>query len=208
MGYYANTISEDQSMNKMNRKVDEFLGKEKKWQEEMAKLRTISLDCGLIEELKWGKPCYTFESSNLVIIQGFKEYCALLFVKGALLTDPKRILIPPGKSQSARQVRFTQVGEIVALEPTLKAYIHEAVEVEKAGLKVDFKKTAEYEIPKEFQVKLDEDPALKTAFEGLTPGRQRAYLLHFSGAKQAKTRESRIEKYIPQILEGKGLNDR
>jgi uncharacterized protein YdeI (YjbR/CyaY-like superfamily) len=194
-------------MNETNPKVDEFLSKEKKWGEEMAELRSIVLGCGLTEELKWGKPCYTFENSNIAIIQGFKEYCALLFVKGALLKDPQGILIPPGISQAARQMRFTQVGEIVAQEPILKAFIHEAVEVEIAGLKVDFKKTEAYEIPEEFQKKLDEIPALKTAFEGLTPGRKRAYLLHFSGAKQSKTRESRVEKYIGQILDGKGLND-
>jgi len=196
-------------MNSMNPKVDEFISKAKKWQEEFEKLRMITLDCQLTEELKWGKPCYTFEKSNIVIIQGFKEYCALLFVKGALLKDANGILDKPGENtQAARQLRFTNVREIVEMEPILKAYIYEAIEVEKAGLKVDLKKTAEFVIPEEFQNKLEEFPALKTAFEALTPGRQRAYLLYFSQPKQSKTRVSRVEKCMPQILDGKGLNDR
>jgi uncharacterized protein YdeI (YjbR/CyaY-like superfamily) len=195
-------------MNRMNPKVDVFLSKAQKWQEEMEKLRMICLDCGLTEELKWGKPCYTFENSNIVIVQGFKEYCALLFVKGALLKDANGILITQTvNTQAARQIRFTNVREIVEREPILKAYVYEAIEVEKAGLKVDFKKTTEFIIPEEFQKKLDENPALKAAFEALTPGRQRAYILYFSAPKQSKTRESRVGKYTQQILNGKGLND-
>ena len=195
-------------MNGPNPKVDAFLGKAKKWQQEFKKLRAIILDCGLSEELKWGQPCYTFRKSNIVLIHGFKGYCALLFFKGALLKDARGILIQQTKNvQAARQIRFTTVREIVKLEPVLKAYIKEAAEVEKAGLKVNFKKTAEFAIPKEFQSKLDRIPALKAAFEALTPGRQRAYILHFSGAKQSKTRESRVEKCMRQILAGKGLND-
>ncbi|KXH70175.1 MAG: hypothetical protein AM326_01120 [Candidatus Thorarchaeota archaeon SMTZ-45] len=195
-------------MNRMNPKIDVFLSKAKKWQEEFEKLRMIILDCGLTEELKWGKPCYTFQKSNIVLIHGFKEYCALLFVKGALLKDAKGILIAQSENtQAARQIRFTNVREIDRMEPILKAYIHEAIEVEKAGLKVNFKKTTEYIIPEEFQIKLDDIPALKTAFDALTPGRQRAYILYFSAPKQSKTRESRVEKYMQQILNGKGLND-
>jgi uncharacterized protein YdeI (YjbR/CyaY-like superfamily) len=190
-------------------KVDLFLSKAQQWREEFEKLRTIILDCGLTEELKWGVPCYTFEKSNIVLIHGFKEYCAILFVKGALLKDAEGILITQTENtQAARQIRFTSVREIVEMEPILKAYIYEAIEVEKAGLKVDFKKTSEYTIPEEFQSKLDEIPALKTAFEALTPGRQRAYLLYFSQPKQSKTRVSRVERYMQQILDGKGLNDR
>ncbi len=196
-------------MNRMNPKVDEFLSTAEKWQAEFEKLRAIVLDCGLTEEFKWGKPCYTFEKSNVVLIHGFKEYCALLFVKGALLQDAEGILVTQTENtQAARQIRFTSVQEIAEMEPVLKAYIHEAVEVEKAGLKVDFKKTAEFAIPEEFQRKLDEIPALKTAFEALTPGRQRAYLLYLSQPKQSKTRESRVEKHMQRILDGKGLNDR
>lgn len=195
-------------MNSMNPKVDFFFTKAKKWQEEFEKLRTLVLDCGLTEELKWGCPCYTFNESNVVLIHGFKEYCALLFMKGALLSDPNGILIQQTENvQSARQIRFTSLQQIVELEPTLKAYIFEAVEVEKAGLKVALKKASEFAIPEEFQKKLDENGALKTAFESLTPGRQRAYLLHFSQPKQAKTREARVEKYMQQILDGKGLDD-
>jgi len=195
-------------MNTMNPKVDLFLSKAKRWQQEMKKLRTIILDCELTEELKWGKPCYTFQNSNIVIVQGFKEYCALLFVKGALLSDSNGILITQTEhTQAARQIRFTNVREIAEMEPILKAYIQEAIEVEKAGLKVDFKKTTEFAIPEELQNKLDEIPALKTAFYALTPGRQRAYILHFSAPKQSKTREARVEKCMQQILNGKGLND-
>ncbi|MFW9925505.1 MAG: YdeI family protein [Candidatus Thorarchaeota archaeon] len=195
-------------MNKTNPKVDVFLIKAKKWKEEFERLRTIVLDCGLTEELKWGKPCYTFQKRNIVLIHGFKEYCALLFFKGALLNDSNSILITQTENtQATRQIRFTSVREIVEMEPILKTYIHEAIEVEKAGLKVEFKKTTEYTIPEEFQSKLDEIPALKTAFDALTPGRQRAYILYFSQPKQSKTRESRIEKYMQQILDRKGLDD-
>ncbi len=194
-------------MNRMNPKVDFYFNKAKKWQEEFEKLRMIILDCGLTEELKWGVPCYTFEKRNIVLIHGFKEYCALLFVKGALLNDPKGILIQQMENvQAARQIRFTNVREIVKMKPILKAYIYEAIEVEKAGLKVNFKKNPE-PIPEEFQIKLDEIPALKTAFDALTPGRQRGYIFYFSQPKQSKTRESRVEKCMPQILNGKGLND-
>jgi uncharacterized protein YdeI (YjbR/CyaY-like superfamily) len=192
----------------MNPKVDFFFSKSKKWQKELAKLRTIVLDCGLTEELKWGQPCYTFQKSNIVVIHGFKEYCALLFFKGALLKDVDGILIQQTKNvQAARQIRFTDVREVVQMGPILKAYIQEAIEVEKAGLKVKLKKTSDFPIPEEFQKKLDAIPALKTAFAALTPGRQRGYLFYFSGAKQSKTREARVKKHMQQILKGKGLND-
>ena len=192
----------------MNPKVDEYLSKTKKWLEELEKLRMIILDCQLTEELKWGLPCYTFQKSNIVLIQVFKEYCALLFFKGALLNDANGILFKIGmNTQAGRQIRFTNVREIVEMETILKAYIYEAIEVEKAGLKVNFKKTTEFIIPEEFQNKLDEIPALKTAFDALTPGRQRAYIFYFSEPKQSKTRESRVEKCTQQILNGKGLND-
>ena len=192
----------------MNPKVDFYFNKAKKWQEELMQLRTIVLDCHLIEELKWGCPCYTFESSNIVLIHAFKEYCALLFFKGALLKDPKKILIQQTENvQSARQIRFTSVQEITKMKAVVKAYIYEAVEVEEAGLKVELKKTEEYKVPEEFQAKLDKDAKLKKAFYALTPGRQRAYLFYFSQAKQSKTREARVEKFIPQILDGKGLDD-
>src|SRR6266480_1344068 len=192
-------------MNKMNPKVDFFFSKAEKWREEFEKLRRILLGCRLTEELKWSKPCYTFQKSNIVIIQGFKDFCALLFCKGALLNDPKGILKKFGW-QAARRIPFTNVREIVEMEPSLKAYIYEAIEVEKAGLKVNFKQNPE-PVPEEFQNKLGESPALKTAFEALTPGRQRGYILYFSGAKQSKTRESRVEKCMRRILNGKGLND-
>jgi len=192
-------------MNKTNPKVDGYLRKAKKWQKEMEKLRRISLDCGLTEEVKWGKPCYTFQKSNIVIIIPLKEYCALMFCKGALLNDANGILKKFGW-QAARRIPFTNIREIVEMEPILKAYIHEAIEAEKAGLEVKFKKNPE-PIPEELQKKLDEISALKAAFDALTPGRQRAYILYFSGAKQSKTRESRVEKCMPQILNGKGLND-
>lgn len=192
----------------MNPKVDFFFNKAGAWQQEYQKLRKIILDCGLTEELKWGHPCYVLGKSNIVLIHGFKEYCALLFFKGALLADPNGILIQQTQNvQSARQLRFTNTKEITKLAATIKAYIYEAIEVEKAGLKVALKKTTEYEVPEEFQKKLKELPALKKAFNALTPGRQRAYLFHFAQAKQAKTREARVEKYIPQILNGKGLDD-
>jgi len=192
----------------MNPKVDFYFDKAEKWQAEYVKLRTITLDCNLSEELKWGCPCYTYDKNNIVLIHGFKDYCALLFFKGALLSDIDGILIQQSENvQAARQVRFTSLQEIIEMETILKNYIYEAIEVEKAGLKVTLKKTTEYNIPEEFKTKLDEDPALKTAFEALTPGRQRGYLLYFSQPKQSKTRESRIENAIPQIFHGKGLND-
>ncbi|MFY4776555.1 YdeI/OmpD-associated family protein [Metabacillus sp. RGM 3146] len=192
----------------MNPKVDEFISKAKKWKEEYEKLRNIVLECELREEFKWMHPCYTYEKKNVVLIHGFKEYCALLFHKGSLLQDAHGILIQQTENvQAARQIRFTNVQEIVEMETILKAYINEAIEVEKAGLEVNFKKNTDYSIPEEFQNKLDETPALKTAFEALTPGRQRAYLLYFSGPKQSKTRVARVEKSMQDILDGKGLND-
>lgn len=191
-----------------NPKVDEFLSKTKKWKEEFEKLRTIILDCELTEDFKWMHPCYTYNNKNVVLIHGFKEYCALLFHKGALLQDTDGILIQQTENvQAARQIRFTTVQEINELENILKAYIHEAIEVEKAGLKVEVNKNIELNIPEELQNKFDEIPALKIAFEALTPGRQRAYTLYFSQAKQSKTRESRVEKYVQKILDGKGLKD-
>ena len=192
----------------MNPKVDWFFNKAGKWQKEFEQLRTIILDCDLIEELKWGQPCYTFEKSNIVLMHGFKEYCALLFFKGVLLKDAKGILVQQTENvQAARQIRFTNVREIVKMKATLKKYIYEAIEVEEAGLKVNLKKTREFTMPEEFQNKLDKSPALKTAFKALTPGRQRGYLLYFSAAKQSKTREARVEKYMKRILDGKGLED-
>lgn len=196
-------------MNRKNPEIGAFLNKAKKWQEEMEKLRMLLLDCGLKEELKWGKPCYTYQKSNIVIIQGFKEFCALMFFKGALLKDPEAILKKPGEnSQAARRIPFTGVQEITELEPVLRAYIFEAVELEKTGLKVNFEKNRALIFPEEFQNKLEESPDLKAAFNRLTPGRQRAYNLYFSAPKRSETRTSRIEKCIPQILKGKGLNDR
>ncbi len=195
-------------MRSMNPLVDDFIASAEKWREEFEKLRVIILDCQLSEELKWGVPCYSLQNKNIVLIHGFKEYCAILFVKGALLKDSLGILIQQTKNvQSARQIRFTHVDEIVEMEPILKAYINEAVEVEKAGRKVNLKKTEDYIIPDEFKLRLDESPALKAAFEELTPGRQRAYIFFFSQPKLSKTRELRVEKYMPQILRGKGLND-
>ncbi|MCR8556404.1 YdeI/OmpD-associated family protein [Mucilaginibacter sp. BJC16-A38] len=192
----------------MNPKVDFYFNKAKKWQEEIEKLRMIVLDCGLTEELKWGCPCYTLQKNNVVLIHTFKEYCAFLFFKGVLLNDPEGILVQQTENvQSARQIRFTNIEEIVAMAATLKAYIYEAIEVEKVGLKVEFKKTDDFKMPEEFQYKLERIPALKTAFEALTPGRQKGYLLYFSQAKQSKTRQERVEKWIPQILDGKGLDD-
>lgn len=192
----------------MNPKVDWFFNKDTKWKKEYQELRTIILDCGLIEELKWGCPCYTYEKNNIVLIHGFKDYCALLFFKGALLNDPNGILIQQTKNvQSARQIRFTEVKQIVKLAKTLKAYVYEAVEVERAGLKVKMKKTSDFKIPEEFQRKLDKIPLLKKSFYELTPGRQRAYIFHFSQARQSKTREARVEKYIKHILNGRGLDD-
>jgi uncharacterized protein YdeI (YjbR/CyaY-like superfamily) len=195
-------------MNVMNPKADFYFDKAKKWHKELEKLRKIVLDCGLDEELKWGTPCYVFQNSNIVLIHTFKEYCALLFFKGALLNDANGILIQQTKNvQAARQIRFTSLKEIIEMTPVLKTYIYEAIEVERAGLKVKLKKTAEFSMPEEFKKKLDKSAALKTAFNALTPGRQRAYLLYFSAPKQSKTRESRIEKYKKQILNGMGLND-
>ncbi len=192
----------------MNPKVDFYFNKAKNWQEELQKLRMIVLDCGLNEELKWGVPCYTLQKTNIVLIHVFKEYCALLFFKGALLNDVNGILIQQTKNvQAARQVRFTNTLEIDKMKPVLKAYIYEAIEVEKAGLKVYFKKASELIIPEEFQNKIDKIPTLKTAFDALTPGRQRGYILYFSAPKQSKTREARIEKCMQQIRNGKGLND-
>jgi uncharacterized protein YdeI (YjbR/CyaY-like superfamily) len=195
-------------MNRMNPKVDGYLRKSKQWQEELRKLRMILLDCPLTEEVKWRHPCYTFQEHNIVILGRFKESCVLTFVKGALLKDVKGVLVKPGENtQAARVIRFTNVAQIVELEPILKAYVRQAIEVEKAGLKVKFKKITEFKIPKELKNKFGEMPALKTAFAALTPGRQRGYLLYFSAAKQSKTRESRIEKCTQRILKGNGLDD-
>jgi len=192
----------------MNPKVDWFFDKDTQWQEEYGKLRTICLGCGLTEELKWGQPCYMLGKSNIVLIHGFKEYCALLFFKGALLNDTHGILIQQTENvQVPRQLRFANAVEIVELAATIKAYIHEAIEVEKAGLKVELKKTEDFKVPEEFQYKLDHIPALRAAFEALTPGRQRGYLFHFSQPKRSETRTARVEKYIPQILSGKGIDD-
>jgi uncharacterized protein YdeI (YjbR/CyaY-like superfamily) len=193
---------------RMTSEVDLYLRKAKKWQEELEKLRMIILDCQLTEELKWGKPCYSFQKSNIVILLPLKAYCALLFCKGALLKDDNDLLIKAGENtQAARQMRFTNIREIVERKGTLKAYINEAIEAEKAGLKVEFKKITEFIVPAELQTKLDEIPALNTAFKALTPGRQRAYIIYVSAAKQSKTRASRVEKCLEQILKGKGMND-
>ncbi|MGO9649787.1 MAG: YdeI/OmpD-associated family protein [Terriglobales bacterium] len=195
-------------MNRVNPKVDGLLRKATKWQEEFETLRQIVLAAPLAEELKWGQACYTSEGRNVVLIHGFKEYCALLFFKGALLKDPKHILIQQTKNvQSARQIRFANVREIAEMKPILKAYIQEAIAVEKSGLKVKLKKTSDFKVPEEFKNKLDENPSLKKAFAALTPGRQRGYIFYFSAAKQSKTREARIEKFMLQILKGKGLDD-
>lgn len=195
-------------MSKMNPKVDGYLRKAKQWREEVARLRNIILDCQLTEALKWGKPCYTLHKSNVVIIIGLKEHCALMFCKGALLSDAHGLLTKPGENtQAGRWIKFRDVHQISELEPVLKSYILEAVEVQKAGLEVAYKETSEYVVPAELQNKLENSPALKAAFAALTPGRQRGYLLYFSAAKQSRTRESRVEKWMPQILAGKGLND-
>jgi len=192
----------------MNPKVDFYFHKEARWQEEIKKLRSIVLDCGLDEELKWGCPCYTYEKKNIVLIHVFKEYCALLFFKGSLLQDPEGVLIQQTKNvQVPRQMRFTSAREIGRLKSVIKAYIFEAIEVEKSGLKPKLKKTTEYNIPEEFQKKLDKSPGLQSAFDALTPGRQRGYLLYFSAPKQSATRASRVEKSIKQILAGKGVNE-
>ena len=192
----------------MNPKVDWFFSKETKWQKLYSELRMLILDCGLTEELKWGCPCYTVGNSNIVLIHGFKNYCALLIMQGALLKDKKNILVQQTENvQSARQIRFTNLEEILINKSTIKSYINEAIALEKAGMKVELKKTTEYKIPEEFQAVLDDMPELKKAFQALTPGRQRGYLLYFSAPKQTKTKEARIEKYLQQILDGKGLND-
>lgn len=192
----------------MNPKVDFFFNKATQWKKEFELLRAIVLDCGLTEELKWGQACYTFQNANIVLIHGFKEYCALLFFKGSLLSDKKKILVQQTENvQAARQIRFTKVEEIKKLKATLKSYIFDAIKVEEAGLKVEFKKTSDFKIPEEFQNKLNKKPALKKAFNSLTPGRQRAYLFYFSSAKQSKTREDRIKKYEQKILDGKGMDD-
>jgi uncharacterized protein YdeI (YjbR/CyaY-like superfamily) len=193
---------------KPNPKVDWYFDKAKQWQAEIKKLRSIALDCGLTEDLKWGCPCYTLQGVNIVLIHTFKEYCALLFFKGALFKDPEGILVQQTKNvQFARQIRFASLKQINAMKAAVKAYIHEAIAVEKSGVKIELKKTSEFEMPEEFINKLDEDPDLKAAFDALTPGRQRGYLLYFASAKQAKTRAARIEKYTQQILAGKGLDD-
>lgn len=195
-------------MSNPNPNVDFFFRDAESWQEEFIKLRAIILDCGLTEELKWGQACYTLADSNIVLMHGFKEYCALLFMKGALLPDPEGILIQQTANvQAARQIRFTNVQQIVELEPVLKHYVADAIAVEKAGLQVEMKQTEDFPMPEEFVDRLEEVPGLQDAFEALTPGRQRAYLLHFSAPKQAKTRVSRIDKCVPQILAGKGLHD-
>lgn len=192
----------------MNPKVDGFISREKKWQKEYEKLRMIVLDCQLTEELKWGVPCYTYQNNNIVLIHGFKDYCALLFIKGSLLRDTHTILIQQTENvQVGRQIRFRNIQEIIEKETIIKEYIHEAIEVEKSGLEVNFKKSTEFSIPEEFQNKLYSNSTLKSVFEALTPGRQRAYILYFSAPKQSKTREQRIEKYLEQILSGKGLDD-
>ncbi|TXI97445.1 MAG: hypothetical protein E6Q35_06010 [Chryseobacterium cucumeris] len=192
----------------MNPKVNFFFENAGQWQEEFEKLRAIALSTELVEDLKWGCPCYTYKGKNIFLIHGFKEYCALLFFKGALMKDPDHILIQQSKNvQAARQIRFTEVAQINDLEEVLRSYMFQAVEIEESGAKVEMKKTKEFEMAEEFQEKLDQDPALQEAFKALTPGRQRAYLLHFSSAKQSKTREARIEKCIPQIMDGIGLND-
>jgi uncharacterized protein YdeI (YjbR/CyaY-like superfamily) len=190
-----------------NPKIDAFLGRAKAWRPEMEALRALVLGCGLTEELKWGQPCYTLGGKNIAIIGPFKEYCALMFFKGALLKDPKGVLRQPGAVQAARQIRFTGIKEVAGMKATVAAYVKEAVAVEKAGLKVPLKKTSDFKVPNEFQERLDHLPALKDAFEALTPGRQRAYLHYFSDAKQSATREARIEKWMPQILQGLGLNE-
>lgn len=195
-------------MNERNPKVETFIIKAKQWQDEYRKLREIVLNCGLTEDFKWRVPCYTLEGGNIVMIHGFKEYCAMLFPKGALLKDSENILIQQTENvQAARQIRFTSLDEIEELEPILKGYIKEAMEIEKAGLEIEFKKTSEFNMPDEFQEKLNENPVLKSAFNALTPGRQRGYLLYFSAPKQSKTRKDRVEKFEEKILAGKGLND-
>ncbi|MGE7370104.1 YdeI/OmpD-associated family protein [Neorhizobium sp. NPDC001467] len=191
-----------------NPDVDAYFERQTHWREELEVLREIVLECGLVEQLKWGEPCYTVEGANAIIIHGFNDYCALLFFKGVLMKDPQNILIQQTKNvQATRQIRFTQAVEIARMRDVLIAYVQEAVTVEKAGLKVAYRKTEEFPVPQEFQARLEAAPELKTAFEALTPGRQRAYLLNFAAPKQSKTRQARIDKAVPRILEGKGLND-
>lgn len=192
----------------MNPTVTAYLHQAKTWQEEMKLLRSILLDCGMQEDLKWGKPCYSYQNTNLIIIQPFKSYCALGFFKGSVLGDPQKILIKPGENtQGGRQIRFTGVKEIADMEPVLKQYVFEAIEAEKAGVKVQYKKTKDYDVPEELEVEMNRNPNLKSAFEALTPGRQRGYLLYFGGAKQSKTRVDRVKRYMPRILAGKGMED-
>lgn len=191
----------------MNPKIDRLLNHAKIWKEEMKELREVILECGVCEELKWRLPCYTFNGHNIVIIQSFKGYCAVMFFKGALLKDLKNVLVPLGSSQAARQIRFTSLPEVKKLRSILKSYIKEAIRIEKTGLKVKLKKTEDFKVPAEFQKKLDQLPKLRVAYEALTPGRQRAYLHYFSQAKQSKTREQRVDKYLKQILSGKGIKD-
>lgn len=191
-----------------NPKVDAYIDREKSWKPEFEKLRAIALSSGLAEDFKWGHPCYSLDGINVVLIHGFKEYCAYLFFKGALMEDPSGILVQQTENvQAARQIRFTSAEQIGKMDNALKSYIHNAIAAEKSGAKVEMKKTSEFSMPEEFQARLDQDDSLKAAFTSLTPGRQRGYLLHFSSAKQAKTREARIDKCLPQILEGKGLDD-
>jgi uncharacterized protein YdeI (YjbR/CyaY-like superfamily) len=194
-------------MKEKDPRIDRFLERTKKWRKEMEKLRWIALDCGLDEELKWGKPCYTFEQANVAILQGFKERCAFMFFKGTLLKDPEGLLERPGaNSHVARRMVFSSVGDVVEMEHRLRAFIADAIEIEKAGLKVEVKRSTA-PLPEELEEMFEEVPGLKKAFAALTPGRQRAYILHFCGAKQSKTRRSRIEKCVPRILDGKGLRD-
>lgn len=193
---------------KASTKVDAYLKNEKKWQEEQTLLREILLSCGLEEDYKWMHPCYTSDGHNVSLIHAFKEYCAILINKGAMLKDPKNILIQQTKNvQEGRQIRFTNLAEVQKLEKTIKAYIKEAIRLEKSGVKFEYKQTQDFETPQELENKFEEMPRLREAFEELTPGRQRGYLLYFSGAKQSKTREDRIEKYVDHILDGIGLND-
>jgi len=195
-------------MSERTPQVDGYIRKNKQWRDELEQMRSIALDAGLTEEIKWRSPCYTIEDGNIIILQTFKEYCAMLFPKGALLKDPEGILVQMTKNtQASRQIRFTDVDQVIEMAPVIKDYLREAVEIEKAGLQVELKDTSEFDVPAEFQSRLDEDPALKDAFEALTPGRQRGYLLYFSGAKQSKTRADRVEKSIPRIMEGLGMRD-
>jgi uncharacterized protein YdeI (YjbR/CyaY-like superfamily) len=203
-----NPATVQRARGRMNPKVDWYFTKHEKWEHALRKLRAIALGCRLTEELKWGCPCYTESGSNIVLIHAFKEYCALLFFKGALLEDDQRILVQQTKNvQSARQIRFTSAGDVARIERVVKDYILEAIAVENSGARLERKTTAEFDLPEEFAAKLEEFPDLNRAFDALTPGRQRGYLLHFSSAKQSKTRAARVEKCMPRILDGKGLDD-